>query len=75
MSVAFGVPTVGLFGPTDPAIWFPYESLGPFRVVHGCGPDLRDADGNKLSRLGPISVDSVVAAVDDVLDRSSGRTS
>jgi heptosyltransferase-1 len=32
-SVAMGVPTVALFGPTDPALWFPYEGLGPFRVL------------------------------------------
>jgi ADP-heptose:LPS heptosyltransferase len=31
--VAMGVPTVGLFGPTDPDLWFPYEDLGPYRVV------------------------------------------
>jgi ADP-heptose:LPS heptosyltransferase len=32
-AVAMGVPTVALFGPTDPASWFPYEGLGPFRVL------------------------------------------
>ena len=32
-AVAMGVPTVALFGPTDPALWFPYESLGPYRVL------------------------------------------
>ena len=31
--VAMGVPTIGLFGPTDPALWFPYEDIGPFRVM------------------------------------------
>jgi ADP-heptose:LPS heptosyltransferase len=55
-AVAMGVPTVALFGPTDPAVWFPYEGLGAFRVLatrppcapchlHDCGafvclPDL-----------------------------------
>lgn len=33
MGVALGTPTVALFGPTDPGIWFPYEQLGPFRVL------------------------------------------
>lgn len=32
-AVAMGVPTLALFGPTDPAIWFPYEGAGPFRVL------------------------------------------
>jgi ADP-heptose:LPS heptosyltransferase len=33
MAVALGVPTLALFGPTDPNIWFPYEQMGPFRVL------------------------------------------
>jgi ADP-heptose:LPS heptosyltransferase len=38
--VALGRPTVALFGPTVPEIWFPYESFGPYRVLHAgidCG--------------------------------------
>ncbi len=30
VSVAVGTPTVGLFGSSEPDIWFPYESFGPF---------------------------------------------
>jgi ADP-heptose:LPS heptosyltransferase len=66
MAVAYRVPSVGLFGPTDPRIWFPYEDLGPYRVVTGCGPEEFDARGNKLSRLGPIEVETVAAALDEV---------
>ena len=33
MGVAVGTPTLALFGPTDPAIWFPYERMGPYRVL------------------------------------------
>jgi ADP-heptose:LPS heptosyltransferase len=32
-AVACGRPTLALFGPTDPAIWFPYERFGPYRVL------------------------------------------
>lgn len=32
-AVALQRPTVALFGPTDAAIWFPYTSFGPYRVV------------------------------------------
>ncbi len=32
-AVAMGRPTLALYGPTDPAIWFPYEDLGPYRVL------------------------------------------
>ncbi len=31
--VGLAVPTVALFGPTDPHLWFPYTEAGPFRVL------------------------------------------
>ena len=40
-AVALGRPTLALFGPTDPRLWFPYEGAGPFRVLAtrpGCHP-------------------------------------
>lgn len=47
-AVALGVPTVALFGPTDPRLWFPYEGAGPFRVLAtrpACHPcDLHTCD-------------------------------
>ena len=33
-SVGLGRPTLALFGPTSPSIWFPYAPFGPFRVLH-----------------------------------------
>ena len=33
LSVALGRPTVGIFGPTEPDIWFPYEGKGPFALA------------------------------------------
>jgi ADP-heptose:LPS heptosyltransferase len=32
LSVALKKPTVGIFGPTEPDIWFPYEGKGPYRL-------------------------------------------
>ncbi len=32
-AVGLNVPTLALFGPTDPDIWFPYTGSGPFRVL------------------------------------------
>lgn len=32
-AVGLARPTVALFGPTDPGIWFPYEAAGPYRVL------------------------------------------
>ncbi|MCP4293456.1 MAG: glycosyltransferase family 9 protein [bacterium] len=46
--VGLGVPTLGLFGPSDDTLWFPYENSGPFRVVSNrahCAPcDLHQCD-------------------------------
>lgn len=33
LAVSLRKPTVGILGPTDPVIWFPYEGLGPFSVI------------------------------------------
>jgi lipopolysaccharide heptosyltransferase II len=41
MAVAVGRPTVAVFGPTEPEIWFPYEGRGPFALVSrrlSCAP-------------------------------------
>lgn len=40
-AIAMGRPTLALFGPTAPGIWFPYEQLGPCRVLRfqaDCSP-------------------------------------
>lgn len=33
LAVALARPTVGVFGPTEPDIWFPYEGQGPYSLV------------------------------------------
>lgn len=41
LSVALKVPTVGIIGPTDPEIWFPYKGKGPYSYVYlnkACSP-------------------------------------
>lgn len=57
-AVALGVPTIAVFGPTDPRIWFPYGHLGPYRVVAtrpSCHPcDLHECPAFVcLPELGP----------------------
>jgi len=32
-AVAVGTPTVGIFGSSQSAVWFPYEKLGPYRAA------------------------------------------
>jgi heptosyltransferase-1 len=67
MSVAHGIPTVGLFGPTEPDIWFPYADFGPFRVIHQ-----NDAQaGAGQSQLGSITVDEVRSALDGVMEAAT----
>lgn len=66
-AVALGRPTVALFGPTDPAVWFPYANFGPYRVVHagpGCpGCTARGAAHDCMARIAPETVHAAVAAV------------
>jgi lipopolysaccharide heptosyltransferase II len=33
VAVAVGTPTVGIFGSSEPDVWFPYEAFGPFRAA------------------------------------------
>jgi ADP-heptose:LPS heptosyltransferase len=65
-AIALGVPSVGLLGPTEPDIWFPYEHLGPYRVIHRCDEARSDPQGRPLSRLTGIDVEEVLARVDEV---------
>jgi len=65
-AIALGVPSVGLLGPTEPDIWFPYEHLGPFRVIHRCDEAGTDARGRPRSRLTRIDVEEVLARVGEV---------
>ena len=67
-AVAMGVPTLALFGPTDPGIWFPYADAGPYRVLatrpecHPC--NLLDCDDFVcLPELGPSRVASAFLAL------------
>ena len=67
-AVALGRPTVALFGPTDPTVWFPYAPFGPYRVVHArtrCGACAGRAGAHDCMRA--IDVESVLAALRAVL--------
>lgn len=68
--VALGVPTVGIFGPTEPDIWFPYSGMGPYEVItrnEECAPcHLHECEDMKC--LEKITVDDVA----DGLGRVTG---
>jgi heptosyltransferase III len=57
-AVALQKPTIGLLGPTNSEIWFPYQEAGPFVFVSS-----HDMSG--------ISVEDVTAAVDVLLGDQS----
>jgi ADP-heptose:LPS heptosyltransferase len=68
-SVALGRPTLALFGPTEPQIWFPYTALGPFRVLHA-GVDCGRCDRNWCPErrcMSAIQVDEVERNVRELL--------
>jgi len=73
-AVAMQRPTLALFGPTAPEIWFPYEELGPYRVI--CRrPDCHPCDRHQCDEfvcLPGITPESVAAAASDLLTEAEG---
>ena len=70
-AVGMRVPTLALFGPTDPRLWFPYAALGPYRVLAtrpACHPCDRHACDAFICLPG-LAPRDVLAA----LDRLGGR--
>jgi ADP-heptose:LPS heptosyltransferase len=62
---AVGTPTIGLFGPGDPAVWFPYPAQNGHRALHQppvCWPCHKDTC-SRPECWEKITVDDVVAAV------------
>jgi lipopolysaccharide heptosyltransferase II len=76
IAAALGVPTVGLFGPGEEEIWFPYDRSGghtPLRKdvpCHPCHLDVctREGDGY-MECMKLLSVAEVFAAVERALSR------
>jgi len=76
-AVACGRPTLALFGPTDPAIWFPYEQFGPYRVLctrPACHPcDRHACPPAEFVCLPGLSPDAVAAALATLGEGGDGR--
>lgn len=75
VSVAVGTPTVGIFGSSEPDIWFPYEAWGPFAPAFTpieCRPcHLHTCD--HLSCLRWLTSENVERTLLDVLERPLAR--
>jgi len=70
-SVGLGRPTLALFGPTSPHIWFPYRPFGPFRVLHAgvdCGHCDRDFCASRAC-MSALGIDVVEQQLWDLLGR------
>lgn len=69
LAVAIGRPTVAVFGPTEPDIWFPYEGKGPFAVVSDrmdCAP-CHKHECESVKCLESIEPEEVLGSIKDVL--------
>jgi ADP-heptose:LPS heptosyltransferase len=71
-AVALGTPSLGLFGPTEPEIWFPYEKLGPYRVLHSCAAAEAGPGGELRSRLRDLEVGPVIDRCEALLAEGRG---
>ena len=67
-AVALQVPTVGILGPTEDDVWFPYSRWGPYRIVRRESETPRREGERTIERFPDASVEEVLAAVDDVLE-------
>jgi ADP-heptose:LPS heptosyltransferase len=76
VAVAAGTPTVGIFGSAEPAVWFPYESFGPYRsasIPLDCRPCHRHACPLGHTRcLNDLSAGHVCARVEEVIAPGRG---
>jgi len=75
VAVAVGTPTVGIFGSSEPDIWFPYETFGPYVpaiVPISCRP-CHSHFCDHLSCLHRLTVDDVEEKLIDVMNRGLPR--
>jgi len=75
LSVALSTPTLALFGPTDPEIWFPYSGRGSYKVLSlgkGCSPcNLHYCEDR--SCLDDMTPDIVFQSLEEVVSNASAR--
>jgi len=71
VAAALGTPAVGLFGPSDPALWAPLNPLAATIVAPASGVSAAGTPGPHASgrAIGAITVDEVLGAVVAELDR------
>ena len=77
IAAAAGTPTIGLFGPGEEDIWFPYDPAAGHKALrkdvpcHPCHLDVCTREGaGFMECMKLLSIDEVTGAVDAALDRS-----
>jgi len=74
VAAAVGTPTVGIFGSSEPEVWFPYQGAGPYRAAYievECRPCHRHECPLGHTRcLNELSAAAVVGYVRDVTLRA-----
>ncbi len=77
LAAATGTPTVGIFGSSEPSVWFPYGEYGPYRAAYidvECRPCHRHECPLGHTRcLNDLSADAVVDAVREVVRFGESR--
>ncbi len=77
VSAAVGTPTVGIFGSSEPAVWFPYDRSGPDRAAYidvPCRPCHRHVCPLGHTRcLNDLGADAVMHHLSDALSVAAGR--
>jgi ADP-heptose:LPS heptosyltransferase len=75
VAAAVGTPTVGIFGSSEPAVWFPYPGEGAFRAAYidvECRPCHRHECPLGHTRcLNDLSASAVAASLREVMTRAS----
>ena len=79
ISAAVGTPTIGIFGPSEPDIWFPYEeNLGHVslhRDVPCCHKDFCELKGDEYLRcMKAIKPEEVFETINEVLNEERRTT-
>jgi lipopolysaccharide heptosyltransferase II len=76
VAAAVGTPTVGVFGSSEPAVWFPYAGAGPYRAAYidvECRPCHRHVCPLGHTRcLNELSAEAVAQCVRDVVGWAGG---
>lgn len=73
---AVGTPTIGLFGPSDPQIWFPYPEKNGHRFVHAtpaCWPCHQDTCHNMLCWQ-EINPDQIMAVMKNIIKSKNQKS-